>query len=126
MKPLLKQSTVLLGLAACVLAHLSLPASADSTADLVLTLKCQSDYTVNVWRRYGSGELLYRSTGPLGDLSLGKGSMENTGAAQVFKFKNGNYVYQVLSGRGDHRRQGALEVFKHGRSLLSQTCRQDG
>jgi hypothetical protein len=126
MKPLLKKSTVLLGLTTCVLAHLSLPASADSTAGLLLTLKCQSDYTVNVWQRYASGELLYRATGPLGNLSLGKGSKADTGSAQVYKFKHGDYVYQVLSGRGDHRQKGTLEVLKNGRSLLSQTCTQDG
>ena len=126
MKPLLKQSIRLLGLMTCVLAHLSLPASADSTAGLVFSLKCQGDYNVNIWKRYGSGELLYRATGPLGNLSLGKGIRENTGAAQVYKFKNGNYVYQAVGGRGDHRQQGALEVFKNGRSILSQACTQEG
>ncbi|MBD1909187.1 MULTISPECIES: hypothetical protein [unclassified Leptolyngbya] len=126
MKPLLKQSTVLLGLTTCVLAHLALPASADSTAGLLFTLRCQSAYTVNVWRRYGSGELLYRGTGPLGDLSLDGGTMENTGAAQVYEFRSSGYVYQVLSGQGDHQQQGTLEVFKNGRSLLSQACTQDG
>lgn len=126
MKLLLKQSTVLLSLATCVSAHSALPASADSTAALLFTLRCQSDYVVNVWRHYGSGELLYRGTGPLGDLSLDGGTMENTGAAQVYKFRNGGYVYQVLSGQGDHRQQGTLEVFKNGHSLLSQVCMQDG
>lgn len=126
MKTLLKQSSVLLGLATCVLANLSLPASADSTAGLLLTLKCQSDYTVNVWQRYGSGELLYRGTGPLGNLSLGKGSRENTGSAQVYKFKTSDYVYQILAGRGDHRQQGTLEVFKNGRAVLNQACTHEG
>lgn len=126
MQLLLKQSTVLLGLTTCVLANLPLPVSADSTAGLLLTLKCQSDYTVNVWQRYGSGELLYRGTGPLGNLNVEKGSRENTGAAQVYKFKTGDYVYQVLAGRGDHRRQGTLEVFKNGRSIVSQACTHEG
>ncbi|MBW4625969.1 MAG: hypothetical protein KME49_10810 [Brasilonema octagenarum HA4186-MV1] len=126
MKLLPKQSTVLLGLMTCVLAHLPSLASADSTADLLLSLNCQSDYTVNVWRRYASGELLYRATGPLGNLSLGKGTKENTGAAEVYKFRNGNYVYQVLGGRGDHRQQGTLAVFKNGRSFLNQACRPEG
>ncbi|MBW4692700.1 MAG: hypothetical protein KME27_13150 [Lyngbya sp. HA4199-MV5] len=126
MQPLLKKSTVLLGLTTCVLANFCLPARADSTAGLLLTLKCQSDYTVNVWQRYGSKELLYRGTGPLGDLSLGKGSRENTGAAQVYKFRTGDYAYQVLAGRGDHRQRGMLEVFKNGRSIVSQACTHDG
>ncbi|MBW4444987.1 MAG: hypothetical protein KME10_28120 [Plectolyngbya sp. WJT66-NPBG17] len=126
MKTRLKQSTVLLGLTTCVLAQLSLPASADSTADLVLSLKCQDDYIVNVWRRHRSDELLYRAIGPLGSLSLGKGTRENTGAAQVYKFKNGNYNYQAFEGRGDHQGRGTLEVFKNGRSILTQACTREG
>lgn len=126
MKTLLKQSAVLLGLTTCVLANLSLPATADSTAGLLLTLKCQSDYMVNVWRRNASGELLYRGTGLLGNLSLGKGARENTGSAQVYKFRTGDYVYQVLAGRGDHQQRGMLEVFKNGRSILSQACTHEG
>jgi hypothetical protein len=125
MKTLLKQSTVLLGLITCVLTQPS-PASADSTADLVLILHCQGDYNVNVWKRYVSGELLYRGVGPLGSLSLGKGIMENTGSAQVYKFRNGNYVYQVVGGRADHRHRGTVEVFRNGRSILNQTCTQEG
>jgi hypothetical protein len=103
MKLLVRPFTVLLGLTTCIFTPFSLPASADSTADLLITLNCQSDYTVNIWRRYGSGELLYRATGPLGNLGLGKVIRENTGAAQVYKFKNSNYIYQVLSGKKDHQ-----------------------
>ena len=66
----LKRSALLLGLFTVVSAHFAFPAAADSTADLILTLKCPNDYIVNVWKRYGSGELLYRGTGLLGDLSL--------------------------------------------------------
>ena len=126
MKTLLKRFVLLLGLITCVLAYFSLPALADSTADLVLSLKCQSEYTVNVWKRHNSGELLYRATGPLGNLSLGKGIKENTGAAEVYKFKNGDYEYQALGGTKDHQGQGTLEVYKNGRSILSQTCTTDG
>lgn len=125
MKTRLKQ-TILLGLMACVLAHLSLRASADSTADLILILKCKGGYNVNIWKRYGSGEILYRSTSPQGNLSLGKGTRENTGAAQVYKFKHGNYEYQVLEGKGDRQGQGTLEIFKNDRSILSRVCKQDG
>ena len=100
----------------------TLPASADSTADLVLSLKCQGGYNVNIWKRYNSGELLYRSTSPQGNLSLGKGTRDDTGAAQVYKFKNGNYKYQVLGGKGDHQGKGTLEVYKNDRSIMSRTC----
>ncbi len=126
MKRLLKRSVLLLGLMGCVSANFCLPASADSTADLVLSLKCQGEYTVNIWKRYNSGELLYRGTSPLGNLSLGKGTKENTGAAQVYKFKNGIYEYQAIGGKGDNLGKGSLEVFKNGRSIMTQTCTTDG
>ncbi|MBE9162651.1 hypothetical protein [Tychonema sp. LEGE 06208] len=108
MKTLLKRFALLLGLMTGVSTYLVLPASADSTADLVLSLKCQGGYNVNVWKRYNSGELLYRSTSPQGNLSLGKGTRDDTGAAQVYKFKNGNYKYQVLGGKGDRQGKGTV------------------
>lgn len=126
MKTLLKQSVLLLSLMTAASAYLPLPATADSTAGLVVTLKCPNDYTVNVWKRYGSGELLYRGTGLLGDLSLGKGTSNSTGAAQVYKFKHNDYEYQALVGRRDHQGQGSLTVFKNGRSILSQACTREG
>jgi hypothetical protein len=89
-------------------------------------LKCHGGYNVNVWKRHDSGELLYRSTSRQGNLSLGKGTRENTGASQVYKFKNGNYEYQAIGGVADHQGQGTLEVYKNGRSIMSQTCTQDG
>lgn len=122
MKTLLKRFALLLGLMTYVSAYFVLPASADSTAGLLLSLKCQGGYNVDVWRRYDSGELLYRSTSPQGNLSLGNGTEDNTGAAQVYKFKNGKYEYQVLGGKGDHQGQGTLEVYKNGRSIMSQGC----
>ncbi len=126
MKIFQKRSALIFGLIICASNYLSLPASADSTADLILSLKCQCGYNVNIWKRHNSGEVLYRSTSPLGDLSLNKGTAENTGAAQVYKFKSSNYEYQVIGGKGDHQGQGTLEVFKNGRSIMSQTCTTDG
>ena len=104
----------------------TLPASADSTADLVLSLKCQGGYNVNIWKRYNSGELLYRSTSPQANLSLGKGTRDDTGSAQVYQFKNGNYKYQVLGGKGDRQGKGTLEVYKNDRSIMSRTCTPNG
>ena len=126
MKTLFRRSALLLGLFTLVSAHFALPAAADSTADLILMLKCPNDYTVNVWKRYGSGELLYRGTGLLGNLSLGKGTSNSTGAAQVYRFKSGDYEYQALGGRRDHQGKGSLTVFKNGRSILSQACTREG
>lgn len=118
----LKRFVLLLGSMTCVSAYLAIPASADSTADLVLSLKCQCGYKVNIWQRYRSGELLYRSQSPRGNLSLGTGTRDDTGAAQVYKFRNGNYKYQVLGGKGDHQGRGTLNVYKNGRSVMSKTC----
>ena len=126
MKILQKRFALLLGLVTGVSAYLVLPAEADSTADLVLSLKCQGRYNVNVWKRHNSGELLYRSTSPQGNLSLGKGTRDNTGSAQVYKFKNRNYKYQVLGGKRDHQGKGTLEVYKNDRSIMSKTCTQNG
>lgn len=116
------QFILLPALITCVLAPLSSPASADSTAGLILSLQCPNEYRVNIWQRYGSGELLYRGAGPLGNLSLGRGTSENTGAAQVYRFEHENYEYLVLGGRGDHQGQGTLEVLENGYSILSQVC----
>ena len=99
MKILLERSVLLVGLIVCASAYFSEAASADSTADLILSLKCPSEYTINIWKRHSSGEFLYQATGLLGNLSLGKGTIENTGAAQVYQFKKGNYQYRVIGGR---------------------------
>lgn len=85
-------------------------------------MKCGGGYNINIWRNYTSGELLYCSTSPNGDLSLGMGTRDDTGAAQVYQFKNGNYKYRVLGGKGDHQEQGTLEVYKNDRSIMSQAC----
>ncbi|MBD2309579.1 hypothetical protein H6G17_29535 [Chroococcidiopsis sp. FACHB-1243] len=118
-------ATAALSAPSVVSAHFALPAAADSTADLIVTLKCPNDYTVNVWKRYGSGKLLFRGIGLLGNLSLGKGTNDSTGAAQVYKFKHGNYEYQVLGRRRDHQAQGSLTVYKNGRSIFSQACTRE-
>ena len=126
MKILLKRSIFLFSLAICTSLYFSRPASADSTANLILSLKCPNEYTINIWKRYSSGEFLYRATGLLGNLSLGKGTIENTGAAEVYQFKKGNYHYRVIGGKGDHKNEGALEISNDIRSILSQTCTKEG
>jgi hypothetical protein len=122
MKTLLKQSIFLLGLMASTSAH---PALADSTADLILSLKCPNEYTVNIWKRYGSEELLYRGSGPIGELSLGKGASNNTGVAQGYKFKNDDYEYSVIKGKREYQGRGTVEVFKKGRSILTLSCTEN-
>jgi hypothetical protein len=78
---------ILFVLTICVWANFSLKVSADSTADLILSMKCQSGYNINVWKNYSSGELLYRSTSSHGNLSLGKGKRKATEGVRVYKFR---------------------------------------
>ncbi|WP_292697763.1 MULTISPECIES: hypothetical protein [unclassified Nostoc] len=79
----MKTSALLLALPISILANFSLPASADSTARLLLSTKCRGGYNVNIWQNYTNGELLYRSTSPNGNLSLGKGTSQATEGVRV-------------------------------------------
>jgi hypothetical protein len=70
-KTLLKRAALFFALPICISGYFSLPAAADSTATLILSTQCQGGYTINIWRNYQSGELLYRAISPNGNLSLG-------------------------------------------------------
>ena len=122
MSTLLKRSTLLVALATCVWVNSSLGASADSTAGLILSMKCQGGYNINVWKRYSSGELLYRSTSSRGNLSLGKGTSRATEGVRVYKFRNRNYEYWVWDGTLDSQQSGILEVYQNGRIRMRQVC----
>lgn len=122
MKTLLKRFTLLLALTTCVSANLSLKASADSTADLILSMRCQGEYNVNIWKKYSSGELLYRSTSFYGNLALGKGTSKATEGVQVYKFQNGNYEYWLWDYTLDNKQSGTLEVYKDNNILMQQAC----
>ncbi|MEH2349739.1 MAG: hypothetical protein V7K55_17420 [Nostoc sp.] len=125
MKILLKISALFLALPISVLANCSLPASADSTAGIVLSTKCQGGYNINIWQKYNSGELLYRATSPNGNLSLGKGTSKATEGVRVYKFRNGIYEYWVWDGTLDNPQSGTLEVYKNNRILMQKTCRKN-
>jgi hypothetical protein len=71
-KTLLKRASLFFALPICISGYFSLPAAADSTAALILSTQCQGGYTINIWRNYRSGELLYRAISPNGNLSLGE------------------------------------------------------
>ena len=122
MKTQLKSSTLLLALPICVLATFSLRASADSTASIILSTKCQGGYNINIWKNNTSGELLYRSTSSNGNLSLGRGTSKATEGVRVYKFRNGNYEYWVWDGTLDNSQSGTLEVYKNNRILMRQAC----
>lgn len=122
MKTLLKKSALLLAVPVCVLTNFSLTASADSTAGIVLSMKCQGGYDINIWRNYTSGELLYRSTSRNGNLSLGGGTVKSTEGVRVYKFRNGDYEYWVWDGTLDSKESGTLDVYKNNRILMQQSC----
>jgi hypothetical protein len=122
MKTLLKRTALFLALPISVLANFSLPASADSTAGIILSTKCQGGYNINIWQNYTSGELLYRSTSPNGNLSLGRGTSQATEGVRVYKFRKGNYEYWVWDGTLDNPQTGTLEVYKNNRILMQQAC----
>ncbi|KAM3093035.1 hypothetical protein ACKFKF_30165 [Phormidesmis sp. 146-12] len=112
MKAFLTRSTILLALAISTTANFAPPASADSTANLLLSLQCQGGYNVNIWKTKKSGELLYRATSANGNLSLGKGTSQATEGVRVYRFQNGNYQYWVWDGTLDSQQSGTLEVYK--------------
>lgn len=122
MKTLLKISTLLLALTTCVSANFPLKASADSTANLVLSLKCKGGYNVNVWKKKYNGELLYRSTSSNGNLNLSKGTSKATEGVRVYKFRKGNQEYWVWDGTQDSQQSGTLEVYKNNKIVLQRAC----
>ncbi|MEG4234457.1 hypothetical protein QUA40_20485 [Microcoleus sp. Pol11C3] len=122
MNTLLKISALLLALPISVLANFSLPASADSTASIILSTKCQGGYNINIWQNKTSRELLYRSTSPKGNLSLGRGTVKATEGVRVYKFRKGNYEYWVWDGTLDSPQSGTLEVYKNNRILMQKAC----
>lgn len=122
MKAVLSRSTFLLALTICIAANFSLPAAADSTASLILSLRCRGEYNVNIWKTNTSGELLYRSTSPNGSLSLGRGTSQATEGVRVYRFRNGNYEYWTWDGTLDSRQSGTLEVYKNNRIQMRRAC----
>ena len=122
MKTLLKSLALLIALPVCALTNFPLSATADSTAGLILSRKCEGDYNVNIWQNYRSGELLYRSTNRNGNLSLGSGTRQATEGVQVYRFRNGDYEYWVWDGTLDSAQSGTLEVYRDNRILMRQDC----
>ncbi len=122
MKILLKISALLLALPISILTNFSLPASADSTADLILSTKCRGGYNINIWQNKTSRELLYRATSSKGNLNLGRGTVKATEGVRVYKFRQGNYEYWVWDGTLDSPQSGTLEVYKNNRILMQKAC----
>ncbi len=122
MKILLKISALLFAVPISVLTNFFLPVSADSTASIILSTKCQGGYKINIWQNKTSRELLYRSTSPKGNLNLGRGTVKATEGVRVYKFRQGNYEYWVWDGTLDSPQSGTLEVYKNNRILMQKAC----
>jgi hypothetical protein len=122
MKILLKRLVLLFALPICALVTFPLPASADSTANLILSMQCGDSYNINIWRNYTSGELLYRETSPNGNLSLGKGTSQTTEGVHLYRFRDGDYQYWVWDGTLDSSQSGTLEVYQENHILMRQSC----
>ena len=126
MKTLLKSSTLLLALTIYILGNFSLKAAADSTAGLILSMKCRGGYNVDVWQKNVGGELLYRATSPKGNLSLGRGTSKATEGVLVYKFQSGKYEYWVWDGTLDSQHAGTLEVYENNRLRMRRACTKAG
>lgn len=124
MKAFLNYSTILPALAISMILNFALPASADSTANLLLNLQCEGGYNVNIWKTKQSGELLYRSTSSNGKLSLGRGTSQATEGVRVYKFQKGNHQYWVWDGTLDSQQSGTLEVYKNNTIQRRYACTQ--
>jgi hypothetical protein len=120
-----KISALLLTLPISVLVNFFLSASADSTAGIILSTRCQGGYNINIWQNRTSGELLYRATSPKGDLSLDGGTRQATEGVRVYKFRDRNYEYWVWDGTLNDPQSGFLEVYKNNRISMRQPCRKD-
>lgn len=107
-----------------VLGSLALPAAADSTADLVLALRCRGGYNVQVWQDRSSDAFLYRATSHHGNLNVDGGAAQDTEGVRVYRFQNGSYQYWVWDGTLDSQDAGTLEVYENNRILMQQSCRK--
>lgn len=124
MKTLFKKLALLGAVANCISLSLALPAAADSTADMVLALRCRGGYNIQVWQNRSSDELLYRATSHHGNLNIDGGTAQNTEGVRLYKFQNGNYEYWVWDGTLDSQDAGTLEVYENSRILMQQACRK--
>lgn len=106
-----------------VLATLSLPATvrSDSTSELIANYQC-GDLQIEVWKNKTSGELTYRSTSYMGNLSLTGGIQQNTEGVRIYKFPHENYNYWLWQGTLDNPKAGTLEIYENDRRYKQITC----
>lgn len=94
---------------------------ADSANELKANYKC-GDFQVEVWKNKTSGELTYRSTSYMGNLTLTGGTQQNTEGVRVYKFPQKNYDYWLWQGTLDNPKAGTLEIYQNNRQYKQINC----
>jgi hypothetical protein len=118
----LQQINLLIAFVSC-LTSILLPLStkADSTANLLMSLKCHN-FQVQVWKNRSSGAYLYRSQGTHGNLKINGGTRQSTEGVTVYKFRNGGYQYWVWDGTLDSKDRGRVEIYRNNRLVQGINC----
>jgi hypothetical protein len=124
MKFMLKRVTLPITACICLLSISSQPVSADSTASLIVNLKCQGGYNIQVWRNRTNNRLTYRSQSPSGNAVSYQGTSRATEGVMQYKFRNGSYEYWVWDGTLDSTNAGTLEVYRNSRLLMRRQCQK--
>jgi hypothetical protein len=120
----MKKLVLAIALAPLAVGIFSKPTAADSTAGLLVSLRCRGGYNVQIWQENQSGRYLYRTRSPHGNLNLSGGTSQATEGVRVYKFRNGTYEYWVWDGTLDSLEAGTLEVYENNRILMQQPCRK--
>lgn len=113
-----------LTLAACAIAACSTPVAADSTADLIMNLKCEGSTSAEIWKNRKTGGLLFRATSPAGKMVSYLGKTKKTEGVKVYQFQDGSTEYWVWDGDLDNPQAVWLETYKNGRQVQRQSCQR--
>jgi hypothetical protein len=118
----MKKLVLAIALAPLTAGIFSEPTAADSTAGLLVSLRCRGGYNVQIWQENVSRRYLYRTRSPHSNLNLSGGTSQAIGGVRVYKFRNGTYKYRVWVGPPDSLEAGTLEVYENNRILMQQPC----
>ena len=124
MKSILKLSTLPILVSICALTIPCRPIFADSTSALVVSLRCQGGYNIQVWRNRTTKKLTYRSQSPSGNAVSNQGTSRATEGVMQYQFRNGSYQYWVWDGTLDSPNAGTLEVYQNNRLLMRRQCQK--
>lgn len=100
------------------------PAPADSTADLIMNLKCEDATTAEVWKNRKTGGLFFRAETPSGKLTSYLGKTQKTEGVKVYKFQDSSREYWVWDGNLDNPQAAPLEIYNNGRLVKRHSCQK--